>query len=57
MDDIIDKVDKDSSYTANRSVTLPNYKYIKEDIDKFFASYNGQEDEINLQDIILDSIG
>ena len=40
MDDIIDKIDKDSSYTANRSVTLPNYKYIKEAIDKFFASDN-----------------
>jgi hypothetical protein len=45
----IDKVVNDSSRTANLSSTLPNYTYTKEDIDKFFASDNGQEEEHSLE--------
>jgi len=52
MDDIIDKVDKDSSYTANLAVTLPYYKYTKEAIDKFFACDNGQQEEHTLEENI-----
>jgi hypothetical protein len=52
IDDKIDKVVSNSSYTANLSSALQNYTYTTEDIDTFFASDNGQEEEHELEQSI-----
>jgi hypothetical protein len=52
IDNAVNKVDTDSSYNATISYTLSNYQYTKEDIEKFFVSYAGQEDDHTLEESI-----
>ena len=52
IDNVADKVLKSSTNAASKLSVLPNYKYTKEDIDKFFASNNGQKDDHRLEESI-----
>jgi hypothetical protein len=52
IDNTGDKIDNYSSCIGNLSYALPNYKYTKEDIEKFFASDNGQKEKHTLEESI-----
>ncbi len=56
IDNAADKVLKSSTNAASKLSVLPNYKYTKEDIDKFFASNNGQKDDHVLEDSVCMSL-
>ena len=52
IDNTADKVLKSSTNAASKLSVLPNYKYTKDDIDKFFDSDNGQKEEHVLEESI-----
>jgi hypothetical protein len=52
IDNGTDKVLDGSTNAASKSSALPNYKYTKENIEKFFASDDGQKEEHGLEDSI-----
>jgi hypothetical protein len=52
MESLANKVENDATDTTISTSNNSNYKYSIEDIDDFFASDNGQQEEHSLEDSI-----